>query len=145
MYQSRNLSLSIAFIISSICLIFSIFYSHNLWVTSVFLSKPKFQILLDLFSHSNFSTQLFSLFLSNYIFFLLFSTTTGHVDRKLSLILVSPESLFCQFAPATNKKTCNQPRNRTGRSENKAFTVWMIFLIYWQEKGWDSYSERPYL
>ncbi|XP_046958978.1 muscular LMNA-interacting protein [Lynx rufus] len=53
------------------------------------------------------------------IFYLVFSTTTGHVDRKFSLTAISPGSLFFPLAVETNKKTHGGPMNSTERREGE--------------------------
>lgn len=52
------------------------------------------------------------------IFYLAFSTTTGHVDRKLSLTAVSWGSLL-PMCTETNKNTHGGPMNRTERKEGE--------------------------
>lgn len=86
------------FLFCSLCLISSVSHSHQLWGTAVFLSQTRIPVLLAYFRFPTeaFSFLYFLLFsYPSYIFYLVFSTTTGQVDRTFSLTAVSPESLLC--------------------------------------------------
>lgn len=88
---------------SSLCLIYSVFHSHKLWGIPVFLNQPRIPALVGHFHvpAGVLSLLRFSLFsYPSYVFDLSFSTAISCVYRVFFRILVSLESLLCQFTPA---------------------------------------------